>query len=630
MRERQTRRKYLLTLGATSVVGLTGCSQTTNSEPETPESENLSSAAFSFEYRSEENQISIQYDGGANIIAGDLQIRSSSGLEVQWPQLGSTVASPEDLIEPGATAVLGETILNWGEAMNREDTVRLVHVGGDAPATLGRFSPPESSPLTSTVPSTSTPEPTETPTPEDTTAPSITGFSLSNPSGQVLRVSFNSNESLSTIQISISGSESATLTTSDFSRSSTTDSGYAYEATYSASSDGDFTASLDEASDRNGNDGSNDESVSVSVETSSAVSDWPMFQYDQYNTGHQDTTISSNNTVEREWSYSTEDAVAASPIIDNGVLYVGDRSGNIYALDASSGEAVWQSKIGSKIVRSGAVTSNAILFGNEDNQLRSVSKDTGNVLWTQDLGRTALGITAINGTAYVGRSGYGKMYAVDVTTGDINWEYEARGGIQSNIAAAPAVTENKVVFGSANSYIVALNRSDGSRIWTYDSGEDGTLSSSSGNSRIGGAPSIHNNTVYAANNLGSVMSISLSDGSENWKYNASAAVSTSPCIDGDNVYVGDNDGIVYALDTTSGDAQWTFDSNESIGRSSVVSTKYNVFFGNLGGEMHSLTSSNGTPNWNYQLGGKISPLVISGNRIFATSSDQTITSFSIE
>lgn len=263
MRERKTRRKYLLTLGATSAAGLAGCSQTTSSEPETPKSENLSSAAFSFEYRTEENQISIQYDGGADIVAGDLQIRSSSGLEVQWPQLGSTVASPEDLIDPGATAVLGETILNWGEAMTRQDTVRLVHMGGDAPATLGRFSPPESSS-------------------EDTIAPSITGFSLSNPSGQQLRTSFESDEDLASIRVSISGEETVTLRTDQFSE---TDRGniYTYEATYQASSNGEYTATLDQASDTSGNDGSSSQSATISVGSQSqSVIYRDDFDYDSY------------------------------------------------------------------------------------------------------------------------------------------------------------------------------------------------------------------------------------------------------------------------------------------------------------------------------------------------------------
>lgn len=272
MSEQQTRRKYLLTLGTTSVIGLAGCSQITDFRSENPENRNLSSADFSFDYHDNQKQAVIRYDGGADIVAGDLQIRSSTGLEVRWPQLGSTVASPEDLIEPGAAAVLNETILNWGEPVARDETIRLVHIGGDAPATLGRFTPSESSTLTSTVPPTDVSTEgsgTSTQVP-DTTAPSITAFSLSNPSGRELRTSFESDEELSSIEVTISGTEAVTLTMTDFSES-VSGGTHTYEATYQANSDGDYTATLNEATDGNGNDGAENQSVTLSIASQSNI-----------------------------------------------------------------------------------------------------------------------------------------------------------------------------------------------------------------------------------------------------------------------------------------------------------------------------------------------------------------------
>jgi len=279
MNNQQTRRHYLLALSATSALGLAGCSQSDRTEPTatSASSSNLGGANFSFEYAAEQEQVTIQYNGGASVVAGNLQVRSSAGLRVQWPQLGSTVADPDAFISTGATAVLGAGILNWGEPIGDNDTIRLVHVGRDAPATLGRFTPPESSTLTSTVPPTDAPteepiatfteEPTVTPTVEpDTDAPSITAFSLSNPSGQYLRTSFDSDEQLATIEVSVSGAEDTTLTTGDFGET-TSDGIYTYEATYEANSDGDYTATVDEAVDESGNDGASEQSVSLPIDT---------------------------------------------------------------------------------------------------------------------------------------------------------------------------------------------------------------------------------------------------------------------------------------------------------------------------------------------------------------------------
>lgn len=96
-------------------------------------------------------------------------------------------------------------------------------------------------------------------------APSISSFSVTNPSGQDVTVSFDSDTQLSTISATISGAESATLTESDFSESGS--GPYTYEATYSGSSDGTYTATLDTATDGAGNDGASGESDSVTVDT---------------------------------------------------------------------------------------------------------------------------------------------------------------------------------------------------------------------------------------------------------------------------------------------------------------------------------------------------------------------------
>jgi hypothetical protein len=103
--------------------------------------------------------------------------------------------------------------------------------------------------------------------PSDTTPPSISAFSIANPSEKKLRVSFESNEELTSAQITISEPESVTLSLSDFTESEAQSGNFSYESTYTADSNGEFTATLEEAVDENGNDGANNSSVSVTIQT---------------------------------------------------------------------------------------------------------------------------------------------------------------------------------------------------------------------------------------------------------------------------------------------------------------------------------------------------------------------------
>jgi len=100
----------------------------------------------------------------------------------------------------------------------------------------------------------------------DTTAPTISSFQATNPSGQEIQVSFDSDETLSTIAVDITdsnGNAVTTLTEGDFTANSGT-----YTATYTTSGTGTYTATLTTATDAAGNDGAGGETETIGVGTS--------------------------------------------------------------------------------------------------------------------------------------------------------------------------------------------------------------------------------------------------------------------------------------------------------------------------------------------------------------------------
>ena len=296
-----TNRRTFLRLGVSgALVGTAGCSQEFTTSSETEETErtppDLERASFEFRYDAQGRQATIEYTGGAPLRGGNIQIRTESGTQVTWSELGSTTTDIDQRLEAGSTAELGEDVINWGEPVASDASIRLVYTGQETPATLGRFEPPESTPLTTTAPSpTTTPTATATPTttaaptesrPEtdtpadgseeqttdtpqgsDTQPPSIRAFSISNPSGRRLRISFDSSEQVATITVSVSGPETATLDEDEFAVESDQNDEYSYEATYTPDSDGEYTATLETAADDAGNDGASGQEVSVTVTT---------------------------------------------------------------------------------------------------------------------------------------------------------------------------------------------------------------------------------------------------------------------------------------------------------------------------------------------------------------------------
>ncbi|MDH5595131.1 MAG: PQQ-like beta-propeller repeat protein, partial [Candidatus Bathyarchaeota archaeon] len=66
------------------------------------------------------------------------------------------------------------------------------------------------------------------------------------------------------------------------------------------------------------------------------------------------------------WNYTTGDAVASSPAVVGGVVYVGSYDRKIYALNASTGALVWNYATGDMVVSSPAVTNGIVYVGSYD------------------------------------------------------------------------------------------------------------------------------------------------------------------------------------------------------------------------------------------------------------------------
>lgn len=421
-----TRRQYLLTLGALGASGLAGCSETDIPLPQAEteaSSTDLGGANFSFEYAAEQQQLTIQFNGGAAIAGGNLQIRAATTeTRTLWSELGSTMADTDQQLETGATAVLGPEVINWNQQVGRGETIRLVFVGQDTPATLGRFTPPESGTLTATVPSTPAPtaEPTateiptqaETPTDvptatPDTTPPSIDAFSLTNPSGQSLEISFESTEQLSIVAVTVDGAEEATLVTAEFTETATGGT-YSYEATYESGTDGTYSATLSQAVDGNANDGASGESAEVVVDTETAAGDTAI-------EGFEDGSLSEWESIES--AETTTDTV-----------YAGERSLVITDTNESG------DNIGNEITRSFDPISPSTLSGAL--RIDSGAYNTVQAKWKDDSGTTVHRVQIRN---YDDQIEYDRPTALASTSAntwytfelaDIDWDNEVVGEIR--------------------------------------------------------------------------------------------------------------------------------------------------------------------------------------------------------
>lgn len=299
--------------------------------------------------------------------------------------------------------------------------------------------------------------------------------------------------------------------------------------------------------------------------------DWPQFQFDTGNTGHNPDGTGPTTGVGTLWNpFSTGDHVT-SPVVVNGVIYVGSGDGNVYAVDAADGSHQWS-------------------FG------------TGGTVW-------APAVDA--GTVYVGSRG-GHVHALDASDGTEQWRWPfPKGGA----SAAPTVANGVVYAPGADDRFFALDASDGSERWRIFTGEC-----------AGGqvqTPAIVDGVVYITEDCGKTWALNASDGSVQWKFDdgSGRGQASPPTVVDGTVYFGTVEAdspegnTVFAVDASSGTEQWRFTfTPEGDVKSSPAVANGTVFFGSDNGIVYALNASDGTKVWEFATGDRVtsSPAVVNG------------------
>lgn len=146
-----------------------------------------------------------------------------------------------------------------------------------------------------------------------------------------------------------------------------------------------------------------------------------------------------------------------------GLVFFGANDGNLYALDAQTGELMWKYKIGESINSSPVVGNKLVYFGAWDKKMHALDIFTGKLKWSYETEDNINSSPAIaNGMIYFG-SWDKKLYALDAITGKLVWSFRTKGRILCN----PKVAGKLIYFGSEDGIWYALDACSGKVEWTF-------------------------------------------------------------------------------------------------------------------------------------------------------------------
>jgi outer membrane protein assembly factor BamB len=288
-----------------------------------------------------------------------------------------------------------------------------------------------------------------------------------------------------------------------------------------------------------------------------------------------------------------------------------DESGSVRAIAKDTGETQWTVDRQSELYRGIAYQSGRVFFGDET--LQAVDSETGEQIWEIEEYVSSEPI-ADNDTVYVilNYNAGSYLFSIDAEQGTTNWRVELYG----SSGGFPATLTSEAVYIGGGSRLYALNKSDGSQIWTKDLEEQYIATSDVVDGRI--YISTWQSNDDSADNI---QALNADDGSEVWGLGVPGHANAPPVVNDGTVYVGTrgHDDNLLAFDATSGDQIWSFGAEAKIDRGPAVADG-SVFVGTTQGDFHEVSADTGEELWSQWIGtGVYLPPLVDAESVYIAS-----------
>ena len=246
-----------------------------------------------------------------------------------------------------------------------------------------------------------------------------------------------------------------------------------------------------------------------------------------------------------EWTYPAERSAQvvfyAPPLITESYVYVGDLANQFHKLDKETGTALWTFSGADGFFIGKAAEQDGIVYAPSNDGKLYALDENGELIWTFQTGHYIWAQPVIkDDTIYVGSMDH-FVYAIS-KDGEERWSVEMNGAIPST----PEISEDggSLYVTSLGNEMVALDTSDGSVEWTFESSES-----------IWGDVVLFDKILYLADSAGNIHAIDSTNGEEQWQKKVSSSVIGGLTKLDDGLVLATKEGLIKTYDF-DGDSLW--------------------------------------------------------------------------
>jgi outer membrane protein assembly factor BamB len=256
------------------------------------------------------------------------------------------------------------------------------------------------------------------------------------------------------------------------------------------------------------------------------------------------------------WSRGLGSLVEFPAVVKDGLAYVGNYRGEIYAIQMSDGKVAWRfDPRGGKMASSPAVWRDSVVVHGMDGVVRVLDRSNGRLRWRFDVGSPVESSPVIaNGLDFFG-AWNGRIYALDLERRRLRWS--RLGGYK--ITSSAALNGGRLVIGDYGGRVLSLSQRTGHLGWA------GGV-----NGRVYGTPAIAAGRIFVPSSTGNSLTAFSTGGRYLWRRQTGGYVYSSPGVSGDRVVVGSYDGHLYCFSAASGRTLWTASAGGPVSGAAVV------------------------------------------------------------
>ena len=316
------------------------------------------------------------------------------------------------------------------------------------------------------------------------------------------------------------------------------------------------------------------------------------------------------------------------PAVLENQVYIADTSGNIAALDSTTGKSLWRKDSDLSITGGPGADINLVMVGTSEGEVLSLSAETGEEVWRSTVSSEILSSPREAEDIVIVRTIDGKIFALDGNTGERLWVYDRTvPALTLRGTSTPVIANGIVIAGFDGGRVTALDLKTGKLAW------ETRVAISRGRSElermvdIDTQPLIMGDVIYITTFQANVAALALETGQILWQRDISSH--TEIGADGSNLYVTDEKGHVWALDRFSGASIWKQEKLQARKTTGPAVLGDKVVVGDLEGYLHWMDKATGDFVARTRVSDEallVKPIV-DNDILFAYSSDGTLAAY---